>query len=240
MSSWAKGRVLFGGAAGGLAVLALVGACSGSAPHSEEAGSAGAKSEAGAAGKGSSGNSNQSGSSSQDGGQSSGGKGGSSGGGTNSGGVGGGIGSPCHSTSDCPIVQGFPGPLYCSPPGAAQGCGACPGLIPPAMNWCNTDAECRADGGTKICEHPCGGICPMGSCVPGCTAETVCPIGMACGATGRCQASACSMSADCPPDFDCLNSGCVRRSCESDAECDGYCVTGACYSALGACVQPAA
>jgi hypothetical protein len=108
------------------------------------------------------------------------------------------------------------------------------------MTGCSTDADCRLDGGTKICERACGGICPMGSCVAGCTYETACPTGMACGTQGRCQASACTAPADCPQNFDCLNSGCVRRSCKSDAECDDYCVVGACYSTLGACVRPAA
>jgi hypothetical protein len=241
MNTWARSRVVVAAAAAGLAALALVSACSGDGPsaeHGGNAGSAGASNEAGAAGKGSSGSS-QSGSHSGDAGQSSGGKGGTSSGGANSAGAGGGVGSPCHSDGDCPVASGFPGNLYCSPPGASQGCGACPGIIPP-MTGCRSDADCRLDGGTKICERFCGGACPMGSCVAGCTDETVCPTGMACGTAGRCQASACSVSADCPQDFDCLNSGCFRRPCKSDAECDGYCVVGACYSMLGACVRPAA
>lgn len=241
MHTRSRARVVFGATAAGLVALAVVSACSGSAPRSEEAGNAGnaGASEAGAAGKGSSG-SDQSGGGSEGGAQPSGGRGGVSGGGTSSAGASGDIGAPCRTDIDCPKVNVFPGDLYCSPPGAARGCGACPGLVPPPLNPCTTDADCRLDGGTSICEHPCGGICPMGSCVPGCTEETVCPIGLACGTTGRCETSACTLAVDCPQDFDCLTSVCLRRPCQSDAECDGYCVTGACYSALGACVQPAA
>jgi hypothetical protein len=223
----------------GLAALALVSACgSADGPRTTEggsagnAGNAGAGSQAGAVGKGGS-EGNQSGSGSGGDSESSGGKGGSSGGSTTGGGAGGGVGSPCRADADCPVAID----LYCSPPGAAPGCGACPGE---PFNACSTDLDCRTNGENEICERPCGGICPMGSCVPGCTEETVCPIGTVCGTAGRCQASACTVREDCPPDFDCHNSGCFRRPCDSDAECDGYCVTDACYSALGACVRPAA
>lgn len=237
MNTWPSSRVMFGAAAAALAAMALISACSSDIPRTHDGGSAGAANEAGAAGKGS-GGSSQSGNGNGDGGQSLGGKGGASGGGATSAGAGNGLDSPCRSDGDCPMASGFPGPLYCSPPGASQGCGACPGLIP-TMDGCSSDADCRKDGGTRICAHPCGGICPMGSCVAGCTDET-CPAGAACGTEGRCQASACTVAGDCPPDFDCLNSGCVRRACKSDAQCDGYCVVGACYSVLGACVRPAA
>lgn len=240
MKAWARLRVVFGAACAGLAALALVSACSGDGARTNEggsAGSAGAVNEAGAAGKGSSGSS-QSGSGNGGGGQSLGGKGGASGAGTSSAGAGNGLDSPCHSDGDCPMASGFPGPLYCNPPGASQGCGACPGLIP-TTDGCSSDLDCRKDGGTKICVRPCGGACPMGSCVAGCTEET-CPTGAACGTDGRCQAKACTAPSACPQDYACLNSVCVRRPCKADAECDGYCVVGACYSALGACVRPAA
>lgn len=233
MGTSARTRV-YGAMSACLAALALVSACGGAdGPRTTDggsAGSAGAGSQAGAAGKGGN-EGSQSGSGSEDDNQPPGGKGGSSGGGTTSAGAGGGVGSPCRADADCPVGRD----LHCIPPGAVQAaCGACP----EPFNACTTDADCLADGANEICELPCAGICPMGSCMPGCTEETVCPIGTVCGTAGRCQASACAAREDCPPDFDCGDSGCFRRPCESDPECDGYCVLDACYSALGACTRP--
>jgi len=46
--------------------------------------------------------------------------------------------------------------------------------------------------------------------------------------------------ADCPSNFACLGSVCIRQTCKVDADCDDFCVDGACYPALGACTPPAA
>jgi hypothetical protein len=143
-------------------------------------------------------------------------------------------GSACRSDDDCPS----PGrSLYCAEAGASQGCGACPTPDGPA---CTADLDCRTNGGAMICVHPCGGICPMGSCVPGCTSQTVCGEGAACGATGRCAFRPCTQPSDCPTNFDCANGACGRRPCETDAECSDYCVLGRCQTALGVCALAAA
>lgn len=158
----------------------------------------------------------------------------STGGSATGGAAGGGAGSACRSDADC----NGPGSFYCAPPGASVGCGICPspGIFPS----CSSDADCNPDGGTEICEAPCGGVCPNKTCAPGCVNDTPCAEGTHCGATHRCEALSCSSSAGCPLNFDCSDSHCQRRACQSDATCQGYCVTGYCYGQMGECTQPRA
>ncbi len=74
-------------------------------------------------------------------------------------------------------------------------------------------------------------------CVQGCTANADCDDGESCDlATNRCGRTLCGVDADCPPDFACGNAGCLRRECETNADCDAFCVDGQCYQTAGECV----
>jgi hypothetical protein len=60
-------------------------------------------------------------------------------------------------------------------------------------------------------------------------------------ATYRCRPTQCPDGA-CPPNFSCSAGPtpiCQRTTCTGDEDClYGWCVTGACYSALGECWAP--
>lgn len=169
------------------------------------------------------------------------GAGGRATGGTGTGGVatggtsgGGGVGSTCRADPDC-SRQNF---LYCAAPGSSTGCGICPS--PGVFPTCAADADCNPEGGTQICVGACGGACPSKECVQGCIDDTPCSLGTHCGVTHRCEALTCATNGACPANFDCVQSLCARRSCSNDTVCDGFCVTGYCYNALGLCEQPRA
>lgn len=160
-----------------------------------------------------------------------GGSGGSTGGsgGATTGGSGGGIqASQCREDADC-TGNGE----YCAAPGSPSCGGAgCPGEA------CTVDADCQAVDPASICEtDPC---CGMLLCTAGCSAENPCAEGMTCNADSHCVPQSC-VNSGCPLNFDCgagADPSCARRSCSSDAECDGYCVLGACYGELGYCDLP--
>jgi hypothetical protein len=103
---------------------------------------------------------------------------------------------------------------------------------------CASDADCAAQGAGLICQP---GVCVCAGqmvCVPGCASDNDCALGEQCAPTQhRCVPATCARDADCPPDFQCAN-GCHRRTCASDAACDGYCVEGQCYASLGTCEFP--
>ena len=230
-----------------LSVVAIVSACGGEGSSvTQSGGSPAAAGSTGTAGKGAGGGPSGAGSGADSAGVNSAGtgNGGANSAGANSAGAhaggsgGGGAGTACRTEGDCASQSSTPGLLYCAVPGSpAASCGNCPGG---GATDCRADADCRTGGETMICERYCGGACPTGHCVAGCTAATACAVGTACGASGRCEPSACQARADCPTNFDCLNSVCVRAACTSDSNCSGNCVLGACYSTLGVCTARAA
>lgn len=97
---------------------------------------------------------------------------------------------------------------------------------------CQADAECAGVSSGAYCYAPCG------VCEPACTTPAACESFEDC-IGGRCVGS-CVDDAGCPANFGCVAFGggktCVRRSCDTDDECEGYCVLHQCQSALGACV----
>lgn len=134
----------------------------------------------------------------------------------------------CESMTDCQNMGGD-----CAPPGAPYGCGMCN----PETGDCSADGDCALG---YLCE-PINCSCDSAShCVLGCAAATDCPLGTTCsgGDHPRCQPSACSSVAPCPPDFDCDSGTCVRRPCLIDLHCDHFCVLGLCYEGQGECRQP--
>lgn len=140
----------------------------------------------------------------------------------------------CRADGDCKGA-------FCATPDDPPGCGICRQV----KSSCAVDLDCRATalggGGVPICEPVACACSPASECVPGCTSDTECATGETCEvAEGRCRPQACGASAACPPDFDCGASGCARRTCVDDAECDGFCVEGACRPALGECSLPPA
>jgi hypothetical protein len=177
------------------------------------------------------------------------------------GGGGGGDGSNPLAVGRCRVDADCDSPEqeYCARPGEGPGCGVC------FSGDCYGDAECvDAHGAGYICgplDDACA--CPQsGECRAGCAIDG-CGLGADCGSDGRCVARTCSADADCgdeqlrcaggkckvpaclsdadcsPPNTLCnLDSfSCYRVSCESDADCGGYCVLGQCYDEAGEC-QP--
>ncbi|MCB9660450.1 MAG: hypothetical protein R3B40_09710 [Polyangiales bacterium] len=145
----------------------------------------------------------------------------------------------CRTSSDCSDgTQCF---------GASDGfCGICQR----PERECEQDSECGAGrwcrAGRPNC---CGGVDTV--CTPSCTSPGVgCEDGEICDAvTGRCERNgclfldlACPQNHDCDPERpDADASGCARRTCNVDGDCDcGFCVTGTCESQLGTCSFPPA
>jgi hypothetical protein len=135
----------------------------------------------------------------------------------------------CQEESQCQAMNG-----QCAAPGAPFVCGMCN----PETGDCGADSDC---GNGDICEPiPCS--CQGESaCVAGCGTGTDCDPGLVCsgGAHPRCVPAVCSASQPCPPNFDCQVGQCARRVCSDDLLCDGYCVEGRCYDALGECLPMA-
>jgi hypothetical protein len=133
----------------------------------------------------------------------------------------------CRGDADCAAAEEYcavAGPEYCG----GAGC---------LLTTCTTDADCQAEG-LSVCELVacCGGT----ACVPGCDAQTPCPEGQSCTADNHCVAQSCASEA-CPGNFNCGTGSeqiCIRRTCSSDADCDGYCVLGNCHATPGACDLP--
>ena len=133
----------------------------------------------------------------------------------------------CRGDADCSDIHDT-----CVQPGGVGPCGLCLVVASP----CTSDSDCQADPSVFICDVPVGCFCPPGAktCIPGCTDASGCNAGEACTAH-RCVPASCQSDADCPTDFGCAGGGCGRKGCTTDADCSGYCVTGACYSTPGTC-----
>ena len=141
--------------------------------------------------------------------------------------------SGCRSDGDCRAPQ-----EYCatSTPGGIAHCGGT------TATTCEVDGDC-ADAGypSFICESY---LCPAGTgqaCFPACTEAACGPTdetGLVCASDGRCRSKSCQAPSDCPTNFDCDAHQCRRRTCTTDAACQGYCVNGSCASALGTCELP--
>jgi len=134
----------------------------------------------------------------------------------------------CDAADDCQAMGGD-----CAPPGTARACGMCN----PDPGDCTTDDECATG---DICAPMLCACNGDSQCVAGCTGPSDCEVGTVCagGDHPRCETASCAAADPCPADFDCATSECARRSCTSDLECDGYCVEGSCYAAMGECVLP--
>ncbi|MBK7830647.1 hypothetical protein [Nannocystis sp.] len=137
----------------------------------------------------------------------------------------------CRSAADCENIED------CVPPGAVT-CGGATGCTLDGAP-CNTDPEC---GGTpdapQICvPDPC---CGMSLCQPGCLGPADCGPAAMCGADARCVPATCTDEPDCPANYSCTANTCAQTPCDSDAQCDGFCVNGGCQPALGYCMGPAA
>jgi hypothetical protein len=133
---------------------------------------------------------------------------------------------------------------FCAPAGTEAGCGIC--IDEPDM--CANDTVCKTQGDHFICapaKCSCGNPGNNGArCIAGCLSAADCALGTTChvvGArTGRCTPTECTIDADCPANFGCSESACVRLACTESSSCDGCCVTGRCYSEPGACLLPSA
>jgi hypothetical protein len=146
-------------------------------------------------------------------------------------------GSPCRAQQDC-VGGTFPS-LFCADPDSPRPCGiAC--LERP----CSTDDQCRADGGTAVCElsnGTRGPACCLGTrvCMPACSTGGCLPQ-EACDPNGHCVPRPCQRDGDCPTHFACFPSGtCGRKICSGDGDCPGgFCLFQRCHSQLGMCRGP--
>jgi hypothetical protein len=127
---------------------------------------------------------------------------------------------------------------FCVPPDVVlPACGPCdqtPGT-------CTQDFECQQTNAMQICEEiPCGCV-GQKSCVDGCASSADCAEGQTCDMFGhRCTQSFCNTDGECPGDFSCSGSLCVRRGCSTNADCDALCVEGHCHQVAGECQAPSA
>ena len=144
------------------------------------------------------------------------------------------LGGPCDTYKECPT------PAVCLPPGGFYGCGYCP----PPMSACSTDSTCTPG---YVCESfQCNvDSCQSGQdCVRGCTSDADCSIGQGCGVDHHCVATPCTSDAECPPNFACDGIACQRKTCSSDTDCTGACVSysparsSTCWSGPGTCMPP--
>jgi hypothetical protein len=146
-----------------------------------------------------------------------------------------GCNSTCSSSSQCTGGNG------CAPGGVNRTCGgpsSCVGNVP-----CNADSDCADSGVGPFCQPvrcPCGayaGLCGVACDSP---ANTIgCPaghVGQACQG-GRCI-SACATDSDCIANYSCdaVSHTCQAKPCETDSDCNGYCVDKQCASQPGMCV----
>jgi hypothetical protein len=138
--------------------------------------------------------------------------------------------SGCHNTGECEQIG------FCLEPGGNPGSGATP-TFTPTVPECVSDSDCARFGETFICSTQ--------TCVPGCTAETICAVGQVCAASHHCVPRPCASDGDCPQFFACYGAsgstsgGCNRRVCDTDTDCfGGFCVNSRCYDKLGTCIPP--
>lgn len=126
--------------------------------------------------------------------------------------------SRCRSTADCtdPKLGCF---FYVEP-----------NCDPQTTTFCQTDSECGTFESGIVCDQPrpsCGT-----ACIPGCTTNDDCNLGWTCSDVVKhhCVRTSCTSAADCPNEnFMCKaspqGSFCERRSCTTDEDCNGRCVT---------------
>lgn len=142
----------------------------------------------------------------------------------------------CASPTCCEKLADCTDTTSCLPPLATAGCGACnqdPGN-------CTNDAMCKPQGASMICEPIACSCDGKQACVAGCISDSTCGEGQQCDfASARCVPRMCDAANACPEDFDCTATGCARRTCTEDLECDHFCVEGQCFSGRGECVPPA-
>lgn len=139
----------------------------------------------------------------------------------------------------------------CLAPGESPGCGPCR----PPERPCEPDgATCvTADGMMGRCvdyllECTCTGELST-RCDPYCSVDTDCPTGWRCApSSARCYLPTCDGGGiECGPNRDCAPgdpradpSGCVRRNCMFDSDCEcGACVDDDCRDGPGICTFPA-
>lgn len=126
----------------------------------------------------------------------------------------------CRSAADCDHIS-------CIAPGTPASCAACALPAP----GCSDDSACPTG---QVCSY--ASCCGDTQCSAPCVDDASCGEGQTCDTGGHCHVNVCVGAANCPSGFDCNNGSCERRGCQTDADCaPGFCVEGACFSALGHC-----
>jgi len=112
----------------------------------------------------------------------------------------------------------------------------CGGACQEPTAQCADDTECKGLGAEGICKAlPCACMADAAECALGCGSNADCGDGTTCGDDFRCEPAACQGEGDCPDDFSCTSGTCGRTQCALDAECDGHCVKGSCWTDFGYC-----
>jgi dienelactone hydrolase len=125
----------------------------------------------------------------------------------------------------------------CVAPDQFVGCGACRPIDP----GCASDTQCQPFGAVCAPAPPMACACvPVLQCLAPCqTSALGCATGEQCEPSGHCVATPCSIDADCPSQFACAASACMRKTCGADSDCSmGFCVLGRCFDTLGTCAAP--
>jgi hypothetical protein len=85
--------------------------------------------------------------------------------------------------------------------------GQCHGYCPqPNGASCTSDCDCTNKCIGGVCSDP---VAPSLSCDD----AGACPAGQKCGPFGGCEGAACSKTADCPIEQECISGACVTMGC---------------------------
>src|SRR5262249_9116900 len=113
----------------------------------------------------------------------------------------------CQSPECCSTQSQCQGATTCATPDTPVACGACN----PDRSTCATDADCKPNGASLICDPIACSCDGNTACTPGCVDDTTCAEGTRCDvSTARCVAISCVVASDCPGDFDCSDATCTR------------------------------
>lgn len=142
-------------------------------------------------------------------------------------------GTRCRAEETCDARDGW----TCRAPDAD----VCPDGCTAPKRECEVNEDCGRDMQCHVFEFTCSCGGESSECKPYCKDSTECDANETCGENGVCALTSCETDWVCDPGTACLGGtidhGCVRLSCDDDADCGGdlYCVEDYCYETLGTC-----
>lgn len=136
----------------------------------------------------------------------------------------------CSKQSDCSSSESCDSEVQ--PVNRCGNCDSAPGD-------CVNDSDCSPASTGRVCQPIQCACLNTKLCVPGCTKDSECDSSRTCNVSShRCEPAACSATQPCVANFDCVLGHCARRTCTSDAVCDGFCVDNLCAASRGVCMPP--